>query len=64
AAQRDNASAQREVALTQGQRYVDALHQAHTAEIITGVQNMEQEQDVLQQQMLYTLQQRMNEMSL
>ncbi|EPQ9826903.1 poly(3-hydroxybutyrate) depolymerase, partial [Escherichia coli] len=26
--------------------------------------NMEQEQDVLQQQMLYTLQQRMNEMSL
>ncbi|HIA4339269.1 TPA: poly(3-hydroxybutyrate) depolymerase, partial [Escherichia coli] len=29
-----------------------------------GVQNMEQEQDVLQQQMLYTLQQRMNEMSL
>ncbi|EPD0065448.1 poly(3-hydroxybutyrate) depolymerase, partial [Escherichia coli] len=33
-------------------------------EIITGVQNMEQEQDVLQQQMLYTLQQRMNEMSL
>ncbi|EFI4257880.1 poly(3-hydroxybutyrate) depolymerase, partial [Escherichia coli] len=25
---------------------------------------MEQEQDVLQQQMLYTLQQRMNEMSL
>ncbi|EIG3691733.1 portal protein, partial [Escherichia coli] len=64
AAQRDNASAQREVALTQGQRYVDALNQAHTAEIITGVQNMEQEQDVLQQQMLYTLQQRMNEMSL
>ncbi|EOL4290215.1 hypothetical protein AB6L34_RS27490, partial [Escherichia coli] len=39
-------------------------NQAHTAEIITGVQNMEQEQDVLQQQMLYTLQQRMNEMSL
>ncbi|HGF4623177.1 TPA: portal protein [Escherichia coli] len=64
AAQRDNASAQREVALTQGQRYVDALNQAHTAEIITGIQNMEQEQDVLQQQMLYTLQQRMNEMSL
>ncbi|EHF38599.1 hypothetical protein EUHG_01388 [Escherichia coli O104:H4 str. 11-4404] len=64
AAQRDNASAQREVALTQGQRYVDALNQAHTAEIITGVQNMEQEQDVLQQQMLYTLQQRMNEMPL
>ncbi|EIK6336993.1 hypothetical protein LKB58_005135, partial [Escherichia coli] len=50
--------------LTQGQRYVDALNQAHTAEIITGIQNMEQEQDVLQQQMLYTLQQRMNEMSL
>lgn len=64
AAQRDNASAQREVALTQGQRYVDALNQAHTAEIITGVQNMEQEQDVLQQQMLHTLQQRMNEMPL
>ncbi|HCX6906212.1 TPA: portal protein, partial [Escherichia coli] len=44
AAQRDNAGAQRDVAAAQGQRYVDALNQAHTAEIITGIQNMEQEQ--------------------
>ncbi|EON4090606.1 portal protein, partial [Escherichia coli] len=51
AAQRDNAGAQRDVAAAQGQRYVDALNQAHTAEIITGIQNMEQEQEVLQQQM-------------
>ncbi|EIZ9716189.1 portal protein, partial [Escherichia coli] len=49
AAQRDNAGAQRDVAAAQGQRYVDALNQAHTAEIITGIQNMEQEQEVLQQ---------------
>ncbi|EOJ6887120.1 portal protein, partial [Escherichia coli] len=48
AAQRDNAGAQRDVAAAQGQRYVDALNQAHTAEIITGIQNMEQEQEVLQ----------------
>ncbi|EOD0462472.1 portal protein, partial [Escherichia coli] len=61
AAQRDNAGAQRDVAAAQGQRYVDALNQAHTAEIITGIQNMEQEQEVLQQQMLHTLQQRMHE---
>lgn len=64
AAQRDNAGAQRDVAAAQGQRYVDALNQAHTAEIITGIQNMEQEQEVLQQQMLHTLQQRMHEMPL
>lgn len=64
AAQRDNAGAQRDVAVAQGQRYVDALNQAHTAEIITGIQNMEQEQEVLQQQMLHTLQQRMHEMPL
>ncbi|EHV72059.1 hypothetical protein ECDEC6D_1862 [Escherichia coli DEC6D] len=37
AAQRDNAGAQRDVAAAQGQRYVDALNQAHTAEIITGI---------------------------
>ena len=64
AAQRDNAGAQRDVAAAQGQRYVDALNQAHTAEVITGIQNMEQEQEVLQQQMLHTLQQRMHEMPL
>ncbi|HFG3907451.1 TPA: portal protein [Escherichia coli] len=64
AAQRDNAGAQRDVAAAQGQRYVDALNQAHTAEIITDIQNMEQEQEVLQQQMLHTLQQRMHEMPL
>ena len=64
AAQRDNAGAQRDVAAAQGQRYVDALNQAHTAEIITGIQNMEQEQEALQQQMLHTLQQRMHEMPL
>lgn len=64
AAQRDNAGAQRDVAAAQGQRYVDALNQAHTAEIIIGIQNMEQEQEVLQQQMLHTLQQRMHEMPL
>ena len=64
AAQRDNAGAQRDVAAAQGQRYVDALNQAHTAEIITGIQNMEQEQEVLQQQMLHTLQLRMHEMPL
>jgi len=64
AAQRDNAGAQRDVAAAQGQRYVDALNQAHTVEIITGIQNMEQEQEVLQQQMLHTLQQRMHEMPL
>ena len=64
AAQRDNAGAQRDVAAAQGQRYVDALNQAHTAEIITGIQNMEQEQEVLQQQMLHTLPQRMHEMPL
>lgn len=64
AAQRDNAGAQRDVAAAQEQRYVDALNQAHTAEIITGIQNMEQEQEVLQQQMLHTLQQRMHEMPL
>ena len=64
AAQRDNAGAQRDVAAAQGQRYVDALNQAHTAEIITGIQNMEQEKEVLQQQMLHTLQQRMHEMPL
>lgn len=64
AAQRDNAGAQWDVAAAQGQRYVDALNQAHTAEIITGIQNMEQEQEVLQQQMLHTLQQRMHEMPL
>ena len=64
AAQRDNAGAQRDVAAAQGQRYVDALNQAHTAEIITGIQNMEQEQEVLQQQMLHTLQQRMHELPL
>ncbi len=54
AAQRDNAGAQRDVAAAQGQRYVDALNQAHTAEIITGIQNMEQEQEALQQQMRCT----------
>lgn len=64
AAQRDSAGAQRDVAAAQGQRYVDALNQAHTAEIITGIQNMEQEQEVLQQQMLHTLQQRMRELPL
>lgn len=64
AAQRDNAGVQRDVAVAQGQRYVDALNQAHTAEIITGIQNMEQEQEVLQQQMLHMLQQRMHELSL
>lgn len=64
AAQRDNAGAQRDVVAAQGQRYVDALNQAHTAEIITGIQNMEQEQEVLQQQMLHTLQQRMHELPL
>ncbi|ELJ9860474.1 portal protein [Escherichia coli] len=64
AAQRDSAGAQRDVAAAQGQRYVDALNQAHTAEIITGIQNMEQEQEVLQQQMLHTLQQRMHELPL
>ncbi|EFN9075481.1 portal protein [Escherichia coli] len=64
AAQRDNAGAQRDVAAAQGQRYVDALNQAHTAEIITGIQNMEQEQEALQQQMLHTLQQRMHELPL
>ncbi|HCP9804713.1 TPA: portal protein [Escherichia coli] len=64
AAQRDNAGAQRDVAAAQGQRYVDALNQAHTAEIITGIQNMEQEQEALQQQKLHTLQQRMHELPL
>ena len=64
AAQRDNAGAQRDVAAAQGQRYVDALNQAHTAEIITGIPNMEQEQEALQQQMLHTLQQRMHELPL
>ncbi|CSO08179.1 Uncharacterised protein [Shigella sonnei] len=64
AAQRDNAGAQRDVAAAQGQRYVDALNQAHTAEIITGIQNIEQEQEALQQQMLHTLQQRMHELPL
>ncbi|HFT6529117.1 TPA: portal protein [Escherichia coli] len=64
AAQRDNAGAQRDVAAAQGQRYVDAFNQAHTAEIITGIQNMEQEQEALQQQMLHTLQQRMHELPL
>ncbi|EKI9450753.1 portal protein [Escherichia coli] len=64
AAQRDNAGAQRDVAAAQGQRYVDALNQAHTAEIITDIQNMEQEQEALQQQMLHTLQQRMHELPL
>ncbi|ENA4577623.1 portal protein [Escherichia coli] len=64
AAQRDNAGAQRDVAAAQGQLYVDALNQAHTAEIITGIQNMEQEQEALQQQMLHTLQQRMHELPL
>lgn len=64
AAQRDSAGAQRDVAAAQGQRYVDALNQAYTAEIITGIQNMEQEQEVLQQQMLHTLQQRMHELPL
>ncbi|EPT6548109.1 portal protein [Escherichia coli] len=64
AAQRDNAGAQWDVAAAQGQRYVDALNQAHTAEIITGIQNMEQEQEALQQQMLHTLQQRMHELPL
>ena len=64
AAQRDNAGAQRDVAAAQGQRYVDARNQAHTAEIITGIQNMEQEQEALQQQMLHTLQQRMHELPL
>ncbi|HHI3225763.1 TPA: portal protein [Escherichia coli] len=63
-AARARAAAQRDVAAAQGQRYVDALNQAHTAEIITGIQNMEQEQEVLQQQMLHTLQQRMHEMPL
>ncbi|EQA2881669.1 portal protein [Escherichia coli] len=64
AAQRDNAGAQRDVAAAQGQRYVDALNPAHTAEIITGIQNMEQEQEALQQQKLHTLQQRMHELPL
>ena len=60
AAQRDNAGAQRDVAAAQGQRYVDALNQAHTAEIITGIQNMEQEQEALQQQMLHTRKRRLS----
>ncbi|MDO2556023.1 portal protein [Escherichia coli] len=63
-AARAQAAAQRDVAAAQGQRYVDALNQAHTAEIITGIQNMEQEQEALQQQMLHTLQQRMHELPL
>ncbi|HIE1976332.1 TPA: portal protein [Escherichia coli] len=61
AAKRDNAGAQRDVAVAQGQRYVDALNQAHVAEIITGIQNMEQEHETFQQQMLHTLQQRIDE---
>ena len=63
-AARARAAAQRDNAGAEGQRYVDALNQAHTAEIITGMQNMEQEQEVLQQQMLNTLQQRMHELPL
>ncbi|HBC1012611.1 TPA: portal protein [Escherichia coli] len=64
AAQKDNAAAQREIALAQGQRYVDALNQGRTAEIITGIQQAGEEQELMQQQILQTLQQRMDEMPL
>lgn len=64
AAQKDTAGAQREAALAQGQRYVDALNQANAADILTGIQNSEQESALLQQQILQTLQQRIEAMPL
>ncbi|HBA6777686.1 portal protein [Escherichia coli] len=60
-AARSQAAAMRETAQAQGQRFVDALNQANTAEILTSMQNAEQEQSLLQQQMLQTLQQRIDE---
>ncbi|HCM1919298.1 TPA: portal protein, partial [Salmonella enterica subsp. salamae serovar 28:r:e,n,z15] len=64
AAQKDTASAQLDTAKAQGQRYVDALNQANAADILTGIQNSEQESALLQQQILQTLQQRIESMPL
>ncbi|HDI1197344.1 TPA: portal protein, partial [Salmonella enterica] len=58
------AAAQKDAAAAQGQRYVDALNQANAAEILTGIQNTEQESALLQQQILQTLQQRIEAMPL
>ncbi|EAP6364769.1 portal protein [Salmonella enterica] len=64
AAQKDTAAAQLDTAKAQGQRYVDALNQANAADILTGIQNSEQESALLQQQILQTLQQRIDAMPL
>ncbi|ECU7502485.1 portal protein, partial [Salmonella enterica subsp. enterica serovar Kentucky] len=64
AAQKDAAAAQLDTAKAQGQRYVDALNQANAADILTGIQNSEQESALLQQQILQTLQQRIEAMPL
>ncbi|HAF1611023.1 TPA: portal protein, partial [Salmonella enterica] len=64
AAQKDAASAQLDTAKAEGQRYVDALNQAQAADILTGIQNSEQESALLQQQILQTLQQRIEAMPL
>ncbi|EGG5219814.1 phage portal protein [Salmonella enterica] len=64
AAQKDAAAAQLDTAKAQGQRYVDALNQANAADILTGIQNTEQESALLQQQILQTLQQRIEAMPL
>lgn len=64
AAQKDAATAQLDTAKAQGQRYVDAFNQAQAAEILTGIQNSEQESALLQQQILQTLQQRIEAMPL
>ncbi|EKI9469274.1 portal protein [Salmonella enterica] len=64
AAQKDAAAAQLDTVKAQGQRYVDALNQANAADILTGIQNSEQESALLQQQILQTLQQRIEAMPL
>ncbi|EJE3038813.1 portal protein [Salmonella enterica] len=64
AAQKDAAAAQLDTVKAQGQRYVDALNQAQAADILTGIQNSEQESALLQQQILQTLQQRIEAMPL
>ncbi|HIB1583256.1 TPA: portal protein, partial [Salmonella enterica subsp. enterica serovar Muenchen] len=64
AAQKDAAAAQLDTVKAQGQRYADALNQANAAKILTGIQNPEQESALLQQQILQTLQQRIEAMPL
>ncbi|EBS1324045.1 portal protein [Salmonella enterica subsp. enterica serovar Muenchen] len=61
-AKRDLAGAQRETALAEGQRYIDTLNQANAGKVLQEMQDTEQESELLQQQLLQMLEQRIEAM--